>query len=296
MERGSLLQESEREYLDAYHCYPGRRLHGGTDRENIPVQGEKQYDPDIDEAKAKYRIKNEVGKQFHDNIQRFNHDLRAFENFYTNLSPDGRYKFHEFILPTAVDELKRLRDHVDQLIERAESDRYGELRGSVSTALTPLLADLEEYRAYAETGPTEFDNVVFEDGDIIEPHQLAAEKKEHDRRCEILAELLADDGLLEIFEWIAEHEGENVPNRTKQDSGYTWTQAIGKHLRAETESGNGLVEKTAWGFELTTRGTQVYEGYCQLASSEPVQQYTGDQFEDNEVALAYLRKFFGRFS
>jgi len=296
MERGALLQQSEREYLDAYHCYSNRRLSGATEKENIPVPGEKKYSPDIDEAKAKYRIKNELGVGLHNKIKRFSDDLAAVENFYTHVMPDGRYRFHEFILVPAVDELEGLRDQLDQLIEYAESDRYAQLRGDVSGSLAPLFADLERYRIYGESGPAEFDNVVFEDGTPVEPDELAAEWEEYDRRLEILGALLADGGLLEIFEWIAEHEGEQVPDRETKSSGRTWKQTIGNELRAETELGNGLVQKAGWGFELTTRGEQVYEAYCELMSSEPVEEYSGEQFEDHEVALRYLRKFLGSFS
>lgn len=304
MERGSLLQESERDVLESYNCYGSqtRVLTGATSTEDIPWPGEKQYDSNYEEPQAKHRIRNQVGSDLQDHIQRFRHDLEAVEQFYMHIQSDGWYQFTEFTLPPAVDEMIQLRDYLDTLITYAESERYGELRGDVADAFAPLSEDLKWPTVYNEgydavDGITPED-VEFEDGEVTAPAELVADKEEYVQRREALADILRNDGWLEMFEWVAEHEGEEVPDRKVGgiDNNQRWKQAIGQHLSTDSPTGNGLVKKTVWdNYEFTTRGERVHQACQALLSSSAVTETDREHLEDREVALRYLEKFFGSF-
>lgn len=288
MNRGSFLNKSEKEYLEAYNCYLGRRLRKAG--EEAPRKGEKAQEPNCDERKAKHRIDKEVGRNIGDILHQFQRDLMAVEAFYLHIKPDGWYEFSDVTLQhTAINELESLRDHLDTLIEQAESDFEAQRREAIGQLLSLLSEDLDHHQKYYSGDPSILDKIERENGDIVNPPQLVDDVSEHQQRKEALTDLLTDGGLLEIFEWVAEHERQKVPDQTKRDTKETWKQCIGRYLRAK----NSLVEEAGWGYELTNRGNVILECWTQIKQCDPVEERADSVEEKRQVAARLTNRYFG---
>jgi len=286
----SVLQKSEREYLSSWRSYPPR-LHGATEKEKLGY-GEKVRECDVDEAKAKYRLHNEVGQNLPQLIRQVRKDLLGINLFYMNIKKDGWYEYENIILPHAKDELERLRDYIDTLIGYAERDMMVERREEIRKPVSSLSDGLEYLNALHKGDREVLENLEMVDGELREPKELVEEKEEFKKRKQVLIALLSDEGLLEIVEWVSENEKTKVPERTKSNSKETWKQAIGKYLKSGTH-GHGLVEKSGWGYELTERGRIVLECWDELKQTSIVETKL-DTLGDTrkEVAWRLLNRYF----
>ncbi|MCX2819896.1 hypothetical protein EGH25_11095 [Haladaptatus sp. F3-133] len=282
----SPLQNSEREYLKSKKCFPDVVKINGEER----LEG-KITECSVDEAKAKYRIHNEVGQNLPEIIRQFRTDLMAINMFYMDVKQDGWYEYESITLPRAKDEMERLRDHLDILIEYAERDMMAKRREEVRKSIL-LLYDGLEYLNRLHDGDEEYRGFERVEGELQKSKRLEDEQEEYTERKQAVIKLLSDEGLLEIFEWVSENEKANVPDRTKSNSKETWTQSIGKYLKSG-EYGHGLVAESGWGYELTERGRAVRDCWEELKQASIVEEKLetlGDT--RREVAWRLLNRYF----
>lgn len=279
----SILQDSEREFLEAYACHPNVRQE--YDEGEKPEVGEKIRDPDCDERKAKYRIENEVVEPLKRIIRTFRQDLIALWNYYMNVKDGGSRELIRYWSSFAATELKQLRDLMESWAKQVDETESAEVRDDLDQAARTLAQDLDQlqWRWDRPSGAHGFSL----SGEI----EAAAERGIFLSRKNALMEVLEKEGLFEIFKWIKEHEGEhNIPDRTRKGTKETWKQCIGRYL----ESRHGLVEKreSRWGYWLTDRGQIVWECWEELKQSQAVDEENRDQRTNRQTAANYVGVYF----
>lgn len=273
-----LFRENERKYLAANRSYPSVREVG-------------EYEGGGN--KAKYRIKDEVAnpESFRTAVSEFRSDLMALSLFQMNEKEGGWYDWQEIILPNAKDDIKRLRDHLDHLVELAEEDQHSKHRDELAECLSELDSDLEHARRYF-TGDTELlQKVEMEDGQVLNPDKLADELEEYETRKQVLIAVLRKEGLTRILEYIDTNGKTDLPNKRMNGNGRYWTALTTQYLVNEW----GLAEKdeisnSYFEYELTRRGEVVCNTWKAIKNSSAVE--TLEEGVDEQQAAHYLFKFY----
>lgn len=272
------LQESEREYLRAYNCYPqelGRRLRDPT----TPTRrGVKRYEPDISERQAKHRIEDELVniRSFLQILRQFQDDLIALTMYYPVLSETTWYEWHG-ILSEAKPELEKLRFQIDNLIKAAESDVYAQEREDVEEGLSVLTDDLE----YVEVGT----GVSSSDGDM-ETSMMPKDMDKAKERIRALKYCLKEVWALDVLAYLDEHGQTDLPDE-KVNDGQNWAYYATRFLANKHE----LVKKHERSqnyreYELTPRGERVYKTWNTLKDLDSVVELADEYKEDKrEIVL-----------
>lgn len=290
--RYGFLWEDERQYIDAYR-EPIREMdRSGTDFDEI-------YDERLSEAldnprQVKSRLKNEAASvdSLREALVSFREDLLAVQWFYTQVAdqPEGTYEFLEYHMPLLESEIQRLQETLDRWNEWAEQqdDLSDEIRADIGDCLEPLHQDLERIAQVMEEGPSS--ELAHEyrkanaGADDADP-EFVREVEERSTRRKVLAVLLQNPDLRELFEWIAANPKRKLPS--EQIGGNTWKWWCSTKLKNEHE----LVEESGWGFELTPRGEAVRESLNRFDEADVFGKL--DEKEDFEWTLSILEFFHG---
>lgn len=282
MSRGRILTDGERDYLKDRRVWPNRRLRG-ADWERSP--------PNRD---VKHRIHHKGGRNLRRIVRDFRLDLHALEEYYKSERPEDWDEYSTITLPQAQEELEELRDLLDQLIQRADSDPQEYEKAEIRDALGELTTGLphvqraisNDFEAAKEAG------VQWEGNEIVGPPEYLEEDEVFKERQKALMAVLSDEGLYEIFSWICDHRRDVhaeslIDGRTKSNSDETWKQAIGRYLVSKHE----LVAKRRWEYDLTDRGECVNRAIKSLVESEAVAERVSSGQDEKEEFDSALKEF-----
>lgn len=293
--RYGFLWDDEREFVDAYRSAntgPDWCPHDETDLTWDEWVEQDAKDRIENHSQIKSRIKTDAASYsvLRDALVAFRKDLFAVQFFYTEILdyPGGQYEFLDRILPALEYEMKRLREQLENWEEWSEQQReYGDSTlDDIGNALEPLHEDLELIKQVQEEGPSSKLHLEYhkanagrEDADP----EWVREVEERSKRRKALAVLLSPENgeLRELFEWIATHPGQKLPDN--KIGGNTWKWWSSTKLKNE----HGLAEKSGWGYELTPRGGAVNEALARLDETDafgPLEEET-----DYEWTLRLLR-------
>ncbi|WP_075937618.1 hypothetical protein [Halosegnis longus] len=249
----SLLQPNERAYLAENSLYPGNWV------------GEAESGG----RKAKSRIKNEILTMpgFDTPIRGFYIDLLALSNFMIRADREDRLQWENHTLPAAKQDMELLRDHLNTLIDMAESDETAVKKDELKEAVQSLYEYhdlLDSLTMFSETDNPEPTDVPDDGwGEAFE------ERKE---RQEALMSLLSKPDRLQILEYVAEKDRCELPDRKVDGKGEPWARVASREL---TDLGVVIkhdVSNRRKEYSITGRGKAVYEAWENLQETETVSQ------------------------
>lgn len=291
MARGSILRESEREYLWSEDCYVDPEKVGSTRRAERKFEGSERH--------ARSRIKNEVTANFREVIRQFRKDLHAVETYNNSRVEGGYYEFEQHTLRASRDELVKLRERLDRLIERADRGVFDEEAADLWDCLSTLWADLPLYKKVKE-GDIEVRADVIEQErtesglEVVGPPEYLDQKSEVEDRKGALIAVLRKSALVDILEYLAEHGSTTLPKQP--DGEESWRGLATRYFVNEL----GLATKDdTWSnrveYELTDRGEAVHRAWAELKQSDTVTDFTeqvGTPQERREGVHYLLRRHF----
>lgn len=256
MARGSILRDSEREYLWSEGCYLDER---GTKLTQTGVDRKCN----VSEKHARSRVNNEVTADLREIIKQFRKDLAAITRYNTSRREGGWYEYESSVLPKSKRELKQLRDQIGRLIERAERDLLPERDRELREGIAELWADLPVYKEINE-GDIQTEAEVLEqdrneDGtlEVVGPPEFIEEQQEYQQREKALIGVLENQDLVEILEYLKANGETTLPKE--------WRSPAGRFLVNQY----ALVEKDdTWQnnvkYQLTDRGKAVWRVWNHL--------------------------------
>ncbi|WP_435184904.1 hypothetical protein [Halobellus sp. EA9] len=248
----SILQPNERAYLAENGLYPAN---WNDDAES----GGRQ---------ARSRIKNEITTTpgFNTPIRGFYIDLLALSNFMIHADRKERLQWENHTLPAAKHDLELLRDHLNTLIEIAESDEIATERNEVKEAVQSLY----QYNDLLDA------LTMFSESENPEPTDIPEEGwaeafEERQERQEALMEILSKPDRPQILEYFDENGQCELPDKKINGKGEPWSRVASRELGSNLE----LVEKEEISnrrreYRITDRGKAVYETWKELQDTEAV--------------------------
>lgn len=251
----SLLQPNERAYLAENGLYPGN-WNGEAE------SGGRQ---------ARSRIKNEIMTMpgFDTPIRGFYTDLLALSNFMIRADREDRLQWENTTLPAAKQDMELLRDHLNTLIDMAESDEVASQKNGLKEAIQPLY----QYHDLLDS------LTMFMESDNPEPTDIPDDGwdeafEERNERQAALMSLLSKSDRPQILEYVAERDRCELPDRRIDGKGEPWAQVASRELVGELE----LLEKheernpRRKEYSITDRGKAVCEAWENLQETETVSQ------------------------
>jgi hypothetical protein len=247
---------------------PNRKFGFLRPNERAYLSNQGLYHPPVDEegpkrpANTKSRIKNEVGEKFHDVIQEFHRDLRGLSNFQQQSGFKQKDVWENATLVASKDELVALRDTIDRLIDRAESDAVNSEREELQQALHIM---------YNETnlGEEVYNGVYSDSGERLDQEEL---DEFYNRRREMnqhLHSILSKEGLPEILEYIGKHGPCELDGQIG-DEGEHWAQVASRELvdaQLALKKEKSTRRKV---YQLTSRGEAILECWRALQDTEVI--------------------------
>lgn len=252
------LYPSERAYLDEEGVYPGP-LHD---------------DSESGGRKAKSSIKNEVAAPgaLKWLLLDFYRDLSAVSNYHRT-DREAWQEWEQDMLPHVEQELRLLRDLIDQMVDAAERNRFKEDHEELIEALSHLYEGdnhpSEAYRIGDVTSleeterPAEFDE--------MSPDELEQRFEALQIRQRGLQAVLDQEEGPAILEYIAENGPVALSGERVGDGGEPWA-AVAKRILVKTELARAYDDTWDEKFELTDHGQAVVECWRALTETAAVER------------------------
>lgn len=190
-------------------------------------------------------------------LARIRRDLKRIEMYHRRVrdQPGGRWEWSDKVLPRIQPEVERISNLMDSWEHEADREGREHARNVLSDALSPLHTGLDDLEQALDGGfiPEEIERA--RSGHADAPENLAADFRELKARRVALLELLKYKERRVIFQYIATHEGEELPDRNKGENSWKWWAST----YLETEY--GLIKEGVWEhqYSLTERGELVNE-------------------------------------
>ncbi|MEF8862725.1 MAG: hypothetical protein V5A40_13385 [Haloarculaceae archaeon] len=208
----------------------------------------------FDEYDLKYRIRENKAtpENIRQQIRELRQDIERTRNFWVEIEDDS-VTWRVLTLQSIVDELESFQSLADEWLAVADAGLVNEHVGSeLHEPTKPLFQGIEDL-------------------------ETEDEYQEFQIRERALMAVLDNEGLLDIFRYVAENPGggtgEPLPNRKKQDSDNGWRWWAKRYLMTEY----GLIEDASVfsnrpSYMMTNRGEVLYETVKRLFKSEIVKQ------------------------
>jgi hypothetical protein len=291
--RDGFLYKDERDVIDAHAGTPGatvEMLKTNTDGE-IQLQEDSLNEELLakvrDVSDTKYRLHNKAATPdtISEIIQAHRMDLERLKNYYCQVRPQpgGRWYWRDRVLPHIQHEVESLQLLLESWQEAANSTGDETVREELVTAMKPLhrgLDELNERLDAIDEGTADLES---------ESKELKNDKEELRARRAALFELLKREGLLELFEYIADNPGGKLPDETIGDN--TWNWWASRMLETKHELVKDITDR-AWGYELTDRGELVYEVLSNFEDASLVHMVGEGKMSTAEAALSLLDHHF----
>jgi hypothetical protein len=290
--RDGFLYEDERDVIDAHAGTPGATVEMLKTDTNGEIQ--LQEDSLNEELLAKVRDVNDTKYRLHNKtatpdtiseiLQAHRMDLERLKNYYCQVRPQpgGRWYWRDRVLPHIQQEVESLQLLLESWQEVADSTGDETVKEVLSDAMGPLhrgLHELNEQLDAIDEGTADLEN---------ESEGIVGNRQELKARREGLFALLRDEDLLELFEFIADNPGSKLPD--ENIGGNTWEWWTSRTL--ETEHGLVKNKKESWGYQLTDRGTLVYEVLSNFEEAPLVRMVGEGEMSTPEAALTLLDHHF----
>jgi hypothetical protein len=270
------LRPPERNLADAYRA--------STDSPETPDKEKLSEIRDPVETKSRMKSSIATPEALRETLATIHRDLKRVEAYHRRVKdqPGGRWEWSDQILPRIqfeVDKMARLMDSWEHKADREGEER---VRSALSDALNPLHTGLDDLERALDGEFTPKEIELARSGHKDAPEGLADDLQELKSRRVALLELLKDQELRVIFQYIGTHEGEPLPDRKKGDNGWKWWISL------SLESEHELVEESAWGYQLRERGELVDQVLWNL-EDQPLLEMLGEgRMSTAEAALQLL--------
>jgi len=239
-----------------------------------------------DISDTKYRLRHETATS--DSIigilRASRMDLERLKKFYCQVlpQPGGRWYWRDRVLPHIQQEVESLQLLLESWQEVADSTGDETAREVLSDAMGPLhrgLDELNERLDAIDEGTADLEK---------ESEGIVDNKQELSARREALFALLRNEDLLELFEFIADNPGKELPK--EKIGGNIWEWWASRTL--ETEHGLVKDKEESWGYQLSDRGDLVYEVLSNFEDASLVQMAGEGKMSTAEAALILLDHHF----
>lgn len=274
--RTGFLWEDERDLTDAYR----------PPRLSSAEHPEAELDDERDYVAIKSRMKSDIMSPagLRDALKSIRTDLERVEAYHCRVrdQPGGRWRWKDEILPRVQSEVTDLSRVLDRWEQQADGTGKENVREVLADALRPLHDGLDELARALDGEYSADEEQNAQEGVDGAPGELAADFRELEARRAALLAILHDEGLRVIFQHIVVHEGDPLPDKKK--GGNPWKWWISRYLDTEY----GLVEESAWGYQLTRRGELLNEVLRNL-EEKPLLELLGEgAMSTAEAALMLL--------
>lgn len=270
------LRPSERNLTEAYRASTG----------SAETPDEEKLSEIRDPVETKSRMKSSIAtpEGLRETLETIHIDLKRVEAYHRRVrdQPGGRWEWSDQILPRIQSEV----DKMSMLMAswEHETDREGRehVRDILSDALEPLHTGLDDLEHALDGEFTSKERRRARSGHKEAPEGLADDFQELKSRRVALLKLLKDQELRVIFQYIATHEREQLPERKKGGNLWKWWTSL------YLESKHELVEESSWGYQLTKRGELVNQVLWNLEKKPLLEMLGEGRMSTAEAALQLL--------
>ncbi len=272
------LWDPERELVDAHVTSSGSR--DSVDEEKL----DKIRSPVETKSKMKGTIASPAGLE--ETLAGIRRDLERVEMYHQRVrdQPGGRWEWSDKVLPRVQSEVEKISNLMDSWEHEANREGRKHVRNVLSDALNPLHAGLDDLKQALDGGSTSKEIERARSGHADAPGDLVDDFRELKARRIALLELLKYKERRVIFQYIATHEGEELPDREKGKNSWKWWAST----YLETEY--GLIKEGVWEhhYSLTERGELVDEVLWKL-EQKPLLELLGEgRMSTAEASLKLL--------
>lgn len=288
--RDGFLYDDEQNLIDAHAGTPGatvEMLETNTDDE-IQLEGDALNEDllenvsDVSKIKSRLKRKTATSDNINEILRAYRMDLERVKNFYCQVlpQPGGHWYWRDRVLPHIQHEVESLQLLLESWQQAANSTGDETVREVLSDAMRPLHRGLDELNERLDAIDKGTADLETESEGIVDNKQeLKA------RRAGLFA-LLEREGLLELFQHIADNPGSNLPE--KKIGGNPWDWWASRML----ETKYGLVNDQGWSYQLSDRGALVYEVLSNFEEASLVRMVGEGKMSTAEAALIMLDHHF----
>lgn len=237
-------------------------------------------------VETKSRMKGEIvsPKALRETLERVRKDLERIEMYHRRVrdQPGGSWEWSDKILPRVQSEVEKMSRLMQSWEHEAGRESRTRVREVLSDALTPIHNGLDELERALAGGFSPEERQLARAGEETAPEGLADDYRELKSRRAALLKLLKDAELRVIFQFIGVFEGEPLPERKKGGNNWKWWAS--RYLKGEY----GLIEESAWGYELTERGELVDQVLWNLERKPLLEMLGQGRMSTAEAALQLL--------